>query len=119
MTAVAVISKDELMLMLEDSARRGALMALKELKATVSRTELTEDEAAEILLLSPNTLRTWRCRGIGPKYIKSGRKILYPRESLEAWKLSNRNETAQSIDCASIADTILNRQQEARCGTER
>jgi hypothetical protein len=33
---------------------------------------LTEQEAAAYLAVSPATLRSWRCRGIGPAYIKLG-----------------------------------------------
>lgn len=38
---------------------------------------LTEKEAALLFSLSAATLKTQRSRGIGPKYIKIGKKILY------------------------------------------
>lgn len=39
---------------------------------------LTETEAGGWLKVSPATLRAWRCRGIGPAYIKMGRGIKAP-----------------------------------------
>lgn len=33
---------------------------------------LTDEQAAIILAVSPATLRSWRCRGIGPAYVKMG-----------------------------------------------
>ena len=33
---------------------------------------LTDDEAAPLLNVSPATLRSWRCRGVGPPYVKLG-----------------------------------------------
>jgi len=33
--------------------------------------------AAEILGLSPQTLRNWRCRGLGPNYVRFGAAIRY------------------------------------------
>jgi len=43
-------------------------------------------EAAEKLRMSVNTLAHWRCTGEGPKYIKFGRKVLYPLKELEAFE---------------------------------
>jgi hypothetical protein len=48
---------------------------------------LTEHEVAPLLRVSPATLRSWRCRGIGPNYIKMGRgtksPVRYNRVDLE------------------------------------
>lgn len=33
---------------------------------------LNEEKAADLLSVSPATLRSWRCRGIGPTFIKLG-----------------------------------------------
>lgn len=38
---------------------------------------LTENEAAAVLCLSVKTLRTWRCRKSGPRYIKLGGAVRY------------------------------------------
>jgi hypothetical protein len=46
---------------------------------------LTEKEAGLLFSVSPATLRTERSRGIGPGYIKDGKRVLYKREELEAY----------------------------------
>src|SRR5262249_15326895 len=40
-----------------------------------SRSLLNDNQTALRLGVSPATLRSWRCRGIGPPYIKLGRGI--------------------------------------------
>jgi hypothetical protein len=44
---------------------------------------LTSKEAAVYLRIAENTLRRWRCRGVGPKYIRINGRILYRRRDLE------------------------------------
>jgi Helix-turn-helix domain len=39
---------------------------------------LAERAAAALLGVAPATLRSWRCRGIGPDYIKMGRGVRSP-----------------------------------------
>lgn len=46
---------------------------------------LTDLEAAEVVDLSPKTLRKYRVEGVGPKFLKIGRKVRYRREHLESW----------------------------------
>lgn len=47
---------------------------------------LTTEEAAAFLAMSPDTLRTWRCRGRGPAYVTiSARNIRYRVDDLKAW----------------------------------
>lgn len=47
---------------------------------------LTTDQAAEYLSISPVTLRTWRCRGGGPAFVKiSARSVRYRIADLQAW----------------------------------
>jgi excisionase family DNA binding protein len=53
---------------------------------------LTEQETAALLRCSVPTLRRWRRLGTGPAFIKSGRKVLYRRTTLDAW-LSEREAT--------------------------
>lgn len=45
-------------------------------------------EAAEYLGLRPNTLEIWRCRHLGPKYKKLGRRILYDPADLDEYAAS-------------------------------
>jgi len=49
---------------------------------------ISEKQLSELLNIRGGTLRTWRARGSGPKYIKgAGSKgsIRYPVESLKEW----------------------------------
>jgi len=39
--------------------------------------------------VSDGTLRNWRCKRIGPSYIKIGKAILYPTDELDRWDRSN------------------------------
>jgi len=58
---------------------------------------LLPKEAAERLRLSIGTLANWRVQGGGPKYIKFGRKVLYPLRELEAFEQQClRSNTAQT-----------------------
>lgn len=43
-------------------------------------------EAARYLGLGVRTLDHWRCRGVGPKYLKLGARVLYPQSELDAFK---------------------------------
>lgn len=44
---------------------------------------LTEEETAAALRVSPATLRTWRSRGRGPRFVKVGRLVRYRPVDLE------------------------------------
>jgi hypothetical protein len=46
---------------------------------------LPDAEAAAILKVKEKTMPQWRCRGVGPIYIKIGRKVFYRRSALYAW----------------------------------
>lgn len=54
-----------------------------------SRAALSSIEAAEYLGLSVATLRTWRCRGKGPNYVKLGRSVVYRIVDLDAYLADN------------------------------
>lgn len=43
---------------------------------------INDVEAAKILSASPQTLRNWRCRRVGPAYIKRGRMVRYSLKEL-------------------------------------
>ena len=45
----------------------------------------TTRQAAEYLTLSRETLRTWRYRGVGPRYHRFGRAIRYSKQDLDDW----------------------------------
>ena len=46
---------------------------------------LADTEAAMILRLSPWTLRSWRCKNRGPKFVRIGGRVMYPARDLAAW----------------------------------
>ena len=46
---------------------------------------LTQEEAASLLAIKPDTLAQWRTRGQGPAFCKLGRAIRYPRRTLVAY----------------------------------
>ena len=53
---------------------------------------LTTKEAAEMLRLSPETLRSWRREGIGPDYMRIGPwKIFYALEEIERFREEGKN----------------------------
>ena len=57
---------------------------------------LTPKETADRLRTSVGTLSNWRVRGEGPRFIKMGRKVLYPLVEIEAFEQRQlRANTAQ------------------------
>jgi hypothetical protein len=48
-------------------------------------TLFTQREAATRLRLSVRTLERLRVTGLGPKFVKAGRRVLYSVDHLEAW----------------------------------
>jgi predicted DNA-binding transcriptional regulator AlpA len=67
---------------------------------------ITEHEAAAILGLSVATLRAWRQRGIGPRFVKLGRRaVRYLPSEIQRFVVSNTvspcaddSESAMKID---------------------
>ena len=63
----------------------GALAFIQGSNITISPDgRLDAESAAAYLSLSAKTLANYRCRGIGPRFIKRGR-IFYRRSDLDAW----------------------------------
>lgn len=50
---------------------------------------LTDVQAAKALGVSPATMRMWRFKGRGPRYVKLGRRCVYYVEDLEQFKQQN------------------------------
>ena len=46
---------------------------------------LTQREAARVLRLSPRTLERYRVSGMGPRFVKTGRRVLYRYSDIESW----------------------------------
>src|SRR5260370_37940058 len=58
---------------------------------------LSPQEVSQVTGIAVATLDTWRCRRIGPQFIKLGRKIWYRLLDLEAWIKQNRQETHNEL----------------------
>jgi predicted site-specific integrase-resolvase len=64
-------------------------------------TNLLPEEAAQRLRVSKGTLANWRVQGNGPRFIKWGRKVLYPEAELASFEQKSiRSSTAEKV-CGS------------------
>ena len=65
---------------------------------------LKDPEAALRLGISPSTLRSWRCRGIGPSYVKLGRgkkaAVRYDHQDLDEYIAQGRHVLNASVRAA-------------------
>ena len=55
---------------------------------------LSEAEVAARLGVSPFTVRAWRHRGLGPRFMKMGRAVRYRREDVDAYKETSLRDPA-------------------------
>ncbi len=46
---------------------------------------VNESEAARLLTLAPSTLRIWRSKGRGPRFVRLGRAVRYRIADLQAF----------------------------------
>jgi predicted DNA-binding transcriptional regulator AlpA len=53
-------------------------------------------DAAELLGVSESTLRKWRMRGYGPRFIKMGSRVVYETGELENWLEKQTRTTTMS-----------------------
>ena len=88
------LEQDQLTLALEEALSR-LLAPVAELESLKRKEFLTEEEAAKLFSLSAATLKTKRCRGGGPSYIKDGVRILYSRKGLQAYLDARRVKTSE------------------------
>lgn len=56
-----------------------------------SDVHLTPRELAARWKMAEQTLANWRFAGRGPRFVKIGRKVLYPMAEVEAWELPRSN----------------------------
>ncbi|MEM8625457.1 MAG: helix-turn-helix domain-containing protein [Pseudomonadota bacterium] len=47
---------------------------------------MTQVELAARWQVSPRTLEQWRWRGVGPRYLKIGGRVIYPLEFVETYE---------------------------------
>lgn len=59
---------------------------------TEAAINLTPVELAERLRTSIPTLARWRSKGTGPTFLKSGGKVLYPLDKVEAYEAGNTHQ---------------------------
>jgi predicted DNA-binding transcriptional regulator AlpA len=52
-------------------------------------------EVAAEIRVSPGTLRSWRALNKGPRSFKVGRKLMYLRSELDAWKAEQQQATSR------------------------
>ena len=65
-----------------DYGEEAALLAMNDYEETVLTTLYTTKQVAGLLHVHPVTLRQWRHDGIGPIYLKIGRKVRYRHADL-------------------------------------
>jgi len=66
-------------------------------------TVVTSREAAQLLRIEPQTLRCWRLKGTGPRFIRFGAKkgrVVYDLSDIEAW-LAGRKFQSTSEESAT------------------
>jgi hypothetical protein len=62
---------------------------------------LTPDEASQLIGAAKQTMARWRVEGIGPQFIRVGRKIMYAVEDLILWMNSRRvSSTSEATKAA-------------------
>ena len=54
---------------------------------------LTDDEFGELSGAAKITRATWRRKGLGPRFIKIGRRVFYRRAEIDAWLLQQEART--------------------------
>ena len=58
---------------------------------------LSADQAAELLGLAKSTLSKMRLSGGGPAFIKMGRRVAYRPDDIEAWLKSHRRISTSDV----------------------
>jgi len=72
-------------------------MANSAIESAEQLVNLTGPETAARLRLSNGTLNNWRVKGLGPRHLKYGRKVLYPIQEIIAFEQRClRTSTAQT-----------------------
>jgi hypothetical protein len=60
-------------------------------------TWLDEDDVAALTRTPVNTVRGWRRRRIGPAFCRTGRRVLYARQDVDAFIATGRVETSATV----------------------
>jgi excisionase family DNA binding protein len=70
---------------LPDAQRQGAFGADEVVTVPAEMVFLTVQEVADLLRVSPGTVRAWAAKGEGPPSIRFGKQIRYRPEKVEEW----------------------------------
>src|SRR5436305_349481 len=77
----------------------GALEGLKQSFASASENRiLTDIEVAERLGVSRFTVRSWRLKGVGPRFLKMGRAVRYRSQDVDEYERQALVETQAPSD---------------------
>lgn len=80
-------------------AVESAMAKIVEIEAMQRKELLTEDEVSKLYSVPVPSLRSERSRGIGPDYVKDGRRVLYPKKELDKYyhsRLIRQGKKSQS-----------------------
>jgi transcription antitermination factor NusG len=72
-------------------------MPAAEMNVMKQKEFLTEKEVSLLYSVSISTLRTERCRGAGPGYIKDGKRVLYPKKTLNEYLFRRFVKTDETL----------------------
>src|SRR4051794_8585309 len=70
---------------------------------------LTDVEVAERLGVSRFTVRSWRLKGVGPRFLKMGRAVRYRSEDVDEFEQQALVETQACSDHAPISSRAASR----------
>lgn len=59
----------------------------------LQKTLLNEKQAARLLGVGAKALQAWRCRGVGPTFLKIGRLVKYSQADLDTFLEGCRRES--------------------------
>lgn len=81
----------------------------------MSKAALNSDEAAALIGVTPQTLKWWRFRGLGPRFIKYGPSkragVAYDPADIEAWKAERKFASTSAYSSAATATLISNKRR--------
>jgi len=70
----------------------------QDVAAQLVKVALTPAEVARYYGIPEQTLANWRCRKVGPQFVKAeGKKILYRRKDIEDWLERHKVLTNQTV----------------------
>lgn len=58
---------------------------------------LTQSDLADRWHLSPRTLEQWRWRGIGPRYLKIGGRVVYRLDDIETFEAARLHQNTAGL----------------------